>query len=121
MEGVDANTLNRALLTVQRTFGFDAPQQQQYSHRAQGFDHSGATNHLLGGSRMVQPLPARHPVPFSQGNPMPGPFSQANPMLRTQSLHNASGGMFKTQPFIMSNSFGGSTVGAYGARYKQFF
>jgi hypothetical protein len=69
---------------------------------------------------MAQPLPARHPVPFSQGNPMPATFSQANPTLRTQSLRNASGGLFSTQPFAMSNGFGGSTVGTYGARYKQF-
>ncbi|KAK3123466.1 hypothetical protein QOZ80_8AG0631390 [Eleusine coracana subsp. coracana] len=91
----------------QRQFGFDTPvMPQQYSHRAQGLDHSATAHHLFGGSRMVQPLSLCHPVPFNQ----------ANPMLRTQSLHNPSGGLFKSQPFTMSNGFGGSTVGAYGAR-----
>lgn len=96
----DAEGLHSLLLLVpmQKHFGFDTPvTTQQYGHRAQG------SHHLLGGSRMVQPLP----------------FNQASPMLRTQSFHNTSSGMFKSQPFAMSNGLGGSTVGAYGARYKQ--
>ncbi|TVU05791.1 hypothetical protein EJB05_48974 [Eragrostis curvula] len=92
----------------QRQFGFDTPvATQQYGHRAQGLDHGASAHHLLGGSRMVQPLSARHPVPFNQANPS---------ILRTQSFNNASNGLFKNQHFAMSNGFGGSTVGAYGAR-----
>jgi len=56
----------------------------------------------------VQPLSVRHPAPFNQ----------ANLMVRSQSFHNGTGIHSRNQqPFTMSNGFGGSTVGVYGARY----
>jgi jasmonate ZIM domain-containing protein len=72
-------------------------------------DYSAAAlHHLPGGSRLVQPLSVRHPAPFNQ----------ANLMVRSQSFHNGTGVPSRNQqPFTMSNGFGGSTVGVYGARY----
>jgi len=74
----------------------------------QGMDYSAAAlHHLPGGSRLVQPLSVRHPAPFNQ----------ANLMVRSQSFHNGTGVPSRNQqPFTMSNGFGGSTVGVYGAR-----
>ncbi|KAG2584006.1 protein TIFY 6a-like [Panicum virgatum] len=78
-----------------------------HGQRVQGMDYKvAARHHLPAGKRMVQPVSVRHP----------GPFNQANPMLRSQSFHNGTVGPFKTQPFTMSNGFGGSTVGMYGSR-----
>ncbi|XP_062191934.1 protein TIFY 6a-like [Phragmites australis] len=96
------------VMPQQRQLGLDTQVTvQQYAaaahcHRAQ------AAHHLLGGSRMAQPL-SRHPVPF---NP-------ANPALRVQSLHNAAGSLFRNQPFTTSNAVNGSTVGKYGVRNQK--
>lgn len=100
----------------QRQFGLSSSQvtAQQYhaaahvGQRLQGMDYSTAALHQLpGGSRLVQPLSVRHPAPFNQ----------ANLMVRSQSFHNGTGIHSRNQqPFTMSNGFGGSTVGVYGAR-----
>lgn len=102
---------------LQRQFGLSSSQvtAQQYhaaahvGQRLQGMDYSTAALHQLpGGSRLVQPLSVRHPAPFNQ----------ANLMVRSQSFHNGTGIHSRNQqPFTMSNGFGGSTVGVYGARY----
>ncbi|KAG8087255.1 hypothetical protein GUJ93_ZPchr0010g10346 [Zizania palustris] len=100
----------------QRQFGFDGPVSwQQHAaaahghHHEQGLDSYGvaAAHHLQGGSRTVHPSASspRHPVPFSQ----------PNPMLRVQSLPDVAGGSpFKNQFFTASNAVAGSTVGVYG-------
>ncbi|CAD6265423.1 unnamed protein product [Miscanthus lutarioriparius] len=103
----------------QRQFGLSSSQvtAQQYpaaahgGQRLQGMDYSAAAlHHLPGGSRLVQPLSVLHPVPFNQ----------ANLMVRSQSFHNGTGVPSKNQqPFTMSNGFGGSTVGVYGARNSR--
>lgn len=100
----------------QRQFGLSSSQvmAQQYPpapapcQRLQGMDYSAAAlHHLPGGSRLVQPLSVRHPAPFNQ----------ANLMVRSQSFNNGTGVTSRNQqPFTMSNGFGGSTVGVYGAR-----
>ncbi|WVZ92876.1 hypothetical protein U9M48_038912 [Paspalum notatum var. saurae] len=101
------------VMPLQQQFGFSnqATAQHQYpGQRVHGMGYGPMAHHHLhgGGSRMVQPLSVRHPVP---------PFNQANTMLRSQSFHDGTGGAFRNnQPFTMSNGFGGSTVGAYGAR-----
>ncbi|KAL6862450.1 hypothetical protein ACP4OV_016791 [Aristida adscensionis] len=97
------------VMPQQRRFGLDIQvTAQQYAAAAQG-QRAQAANHLMGGSRMVQPLSSRHPVPF---NP-------ANPAHRMQSLHNAAGSPFKSQPLTANNGYNGSTVGMYGVRNQK--
>ncbi|KAJ1268498.1 hypothetical protein BS78_07G140300 [Paspalum vaginatum] len=117
-DGVGKHT-SMPVTPQQRQFGFSnqVTAQHQYpatgqghGHLAHGMDYSPAAHRhlpLAGGSRMVQPLSVRHPVP---------PFNQANAMLRSQSFHEGTAGASRNQPFTVSNGFGGSTVGVYGAR-----
>ncbi|KAL6661379.1 hypothetical protein ACP70R_000763 [Stipagrostis hirtigluma subsp. patula] len=93
------------VMPQQRRFGLDAQVTAQQYAAAHG-QRSQAAHHLMGGSRMVQPLSSRHPVPF-------------NPALRMQSLHNAAGSPFKNQPVTANNGYNGSTVGMYGVRNQK--
>ncbi|KAF0899298.1 hypothetical protein E2562_015944 [Oryza meyeriana var. granulata] len=110
-DGAAAMKQASPVLTHQRQFGFDGQVTRQqftataHGHREQGVDSYGvaAAHHFPSPSPSPSPSP-RHPVPFSQGNPM----------LRVQSLPNVAGGSpFKNQSFAGGNSVAGSTVGVY--------